>query len=544
LPGDQNVAAFSNRAEAAMLSELPENSPLIEGYFQRFVPAEKLGYVLDSDRYVLGRFGWAKEPAIENLLLYQGMGQQSSAEKLASDQQLLDGLLGIMVPDWKQLSPERYEYRFIKRVLLGAIPSVAYDLTPLSQGDGGFTGRVYLEEKSWNIVRFTGMSSEVDEKLAALRGKNSKFRVDSWRVNVGKDRWRPAYAYIEEVPPLNGLGAAVLKGQIRFWGYDRKGPNHQDQFTDVVLNASASTAEGRMQHWPSPQQSQRNFEGEAEENVIARFFAGRFIGAKGEVERMLEQVVTNLIATNDLTLAAPIRCRILLTSRLEAFTVGNTIFVSRGLIDVAPSESSLALVFAHQLGHNLLGHRKIEAALAFADVLRISDAELLGALQFRHSEAEETAADAKAMEILAKSPYNDRMSDSGLFMQAIRHRSKQLANLIQPSFGEDVADLRHLVRNNIMFRNTDLLDEELTDQVAAYPLGAKLVVNPWDGRVELLRSEPLPALALRERAELAVTPFTPFVDYAAEKPTIAAPVKSVARKELASNSREKRALPR
>ncbi len=47
-------------------------------------------------------------------------------------------------------------------------------------------------------------------------------------------------------------------------------------------------------------------------------------------------------------------CRVPLTTSLEAFTVGNTIVVSRGLIDVLPSESAVALVLAHQLAHNVL----------------------------------------------------------------------------------------------------------------------------------------------------------------------------------------------
>ena len=157
---------------------------------------------------------------MENLLNYQGIAGGSDVEKSASDQQLLDGLLQIMVPDWKRLDPERYKYTFVGVTFLGAVRSLVYDVKPLNSEDDGFTGRVYLEGKSWNLIRFTGINAHVDAMFAALRGKNSKFRFDSWRFNVTKDRWVPAFAYVEEVSPLDAPELPLVKGQIRFWRYD------------------------------------------------------------------------------------------------------------------------------------------------------------------------------------------------------------------------------------------------------------------------------------------------------------------------------------
>ena len=50
-----------------------------------------------------------------------------------------------------------------------------------------------------------------------------------------------------------------------------------------------------------------------------------------------------------MNLERPLRSRILLTSPLESFTVGHTIVLSRGLIDVLPDEASLATMLAHEL---------------------------------------------------------------------------------------------------------------------------------------------------------------------------------------------------
>jgi hypothetical protein len=49
------------------------------------------------------------------------------------------------------------------------------------------------------------------------------------------------------------------------------------------------------------------------------------------------------------------------------------------------------------------------------------------------------------------------------------------------------------------------------DQVAALPLGARVKVNPWDDRVELLRTKPVSLNSAREKMPFEVTPFLPFL---------------------------------
>src|SRR5207253_764774 len=112
--------------------------------------------------------------------------------------------------------------------------------------------------------------------------------------------------------------------------------------------------------------------------------------------------------------------------------------------------------------------------------------------------------------------------------EALRAHAKELSSLIQPHFGEHVADMSQLVRNNEMFRTAAVYDEELVDQVGGLPLGSKLIVDPWDGGVKLFRSEPVEAPALRERAEFAVTPFMPFLDYVVEKVSVPAHANGIA----------------
>jgi len=513
LPPDDDILAFAYRSEGGLISRLHKATPLGEAYFQRFIPVEKLGLVVDSDRYLLTRFTWITNPALQDLLNYPGPPAATDAGKAAANPQLLDGLLQVMVPDWQELTPDRYDFSFVGRDFLEAIRCLIYDVRPKHPEDAGFTGRIFLEDKTFAIVRFTGNSARLDTALAELRDKDSRFEIDSWRMNVAPNRWYPAYSYLEEIPAWGSRGSPIVRGQVRFWGYDRTA-TEQQQRVDVFLNDSPSSTTPK---WRSPLETQRMYENQAEENVLARLFQARFLGAPGEVEAMLDQVLTNLIAKNNLVLGQPVRCRILLTTRLEAFSVGRTIVLSRGLVDVLPSESAIALVLAHQLAHNVLGHPKVDTRFVYPDVLRISDQELLAKLRFRRSPSEEAEADAKAMEILEKSPYQSAMNDGGLFMQAIQARVKQLSSLIVPAFGEDVADTQHLVSFNRMFLTTPVRNEQLIHQVGALPLGAKLIVSPWDGHIEIFRPTPALAQKLYERAELAVTPFVPRLEYFAEK---------------------------
>ena len=109
----------------------------------------------------------------------------------------------------------------------------------------------------------------------------------------------------------------------------------------------------------------------------------------------------------------------LTTSPLETFSVGNTIVVSRGLIDVLPDEGSLAMVLSHELAHIVLGHN-LGSQYAFNDRMLFSDEGTYQNLGFKHIPEEETAADKKAIEMLKASPYAQKLETAGLFIKALQ----------------------------------------------------------------------------------------------------------------------------
>ncbi|MBZ5558622.1 MAG: M48 family metalloprotease [Acidobacteriia bacterium] len=504
------------KAEAALTARMRAYHPLVEVYIQNLAPDPKLGTVPTHDDYFLGQFEGKDGP---NLIpLSPSKGSFHPASLLARPfnvQYLPAGFAATTVPDWRLIDRERYEFAFIRREFLGEARTIVLDIHPKSGSADGFTGRIWVEDRDFNIVRFNGISRNIDHTLSSFFRKKLSFHVDSWRVNVLPGLWLPAYVYCEETdlsdrPALPRMPR--IKSQVRLWGYELKGTAVQSEFTSILLDAPTVQDSSDQTKQLSPVQSQRRWEQQAEDNVLDRLSRAGFLAPAGRVDAVLETVLNNLEVTNNLTIDPPLKCRVLLTAPLESFTVGHTIVLSRGLIDVLPDEASLAMVLGHELSHALLGHQLIDTKFAFADRLMVPDSELLGTLRFRHPSSEESAADTKVVELLSKSPYKDKLADAGLFLRAVAANAKALTNLIQPHMGDFIIEGGQPL--GVLMQKAPELAPEKLDQIAALPLGARLVVDPWSDRLELLRTPSVPLTSAREKVPLAITPLMPYIRYA------------------------------
>ena len=176
--------------------------------------------------------------------------------------------------------------------------------------------------------------------------------------------------------------------------------------------------------------------------------------------------------TNNIELPRPVRTRVLTTSPLETFSVGNTIVVSRGLIDVLPDEGSLAMVLSHELAHIVLGHN-LGSQYAFNDRMLFSDEATYQNLGFKHIPEEEAAADKKAIELLKGSPYAQKLDSAGLFIKALQARAPQLSALLQAHLGNNITENGTVTRMAQLGTSAPALDWNKLDQIAALPLGGR-----------------------------------------------------------------------
>jgi hypothetical protein len=501
---DQVVDRFIER-EHGLMKALSNRTPVVETYLQNLTADPQLGPVPSEDHYFLGRMDMGETVDRKDYLKEQDKGMQERLmggfNKLFKVQYQPLGFSWMVYADRSDFDREHYEFHYIRREFLGDIRCLVFDVTPKkNSGKGRFLGRVWVEDQDYNIVRLNGTYYPAP--------RNSFFfHMDSWRLNLIPGYWVPSYIYSEEGDFSAGVKNKVaFKAQTRIWGYDLKKDSKDDELTqirvDSVKDESTATQDA------SPLQAERVWQQQAEDNVIERLTSAGLLAPEGDVDHILQTVVNNLEVTNNIDLPRPVRTRVLLTAPLETFSVGNTIVISRGLIDVLPDEASLAAVLSHELAHIVLGHN-LGSKYAFNDRMLFSDDSTYANLGFKHIPEEEAAADKKALDLLNNSPYAQKLDNVGLFLKALQARAPQLNALLTTHLGNPLAGGGTLNRLSALSTKGPALDNTKLDQVAALPLGGRVKVNPWDDKAEMVKTSPVAITSARDKMPFEVTPFYP-----------------------------------
>src|SRR5882724_10102065 len=491
--------------EHGLMDFLKTRTPLVETYLQNLKLDPQLGPVPSQDHYFLGRIDMAesvdrrdylsKDSSFQNRLM-GGFG------KLFKFEYKPMGFSWMIFADREDFDRNHYDFRYVRREFLGDVRCLVFNVTPKKDaGKGRFLGRIWVEDQEYNIVRFNG--------TYAPRPKNADFfHMDSWRLNLIPGYWLPAYIYSEEGDFSYGAkDTMAFKAQTRIWGYDLKKNEQEGELTqirvDSVKDESAAAADA------SPLQAERQWLQQAEDNVVERLQNAGLLAPEGEVDKILQTVVNNLQITNNIELSRPVRTRVMLTSPLETFSVGNTIIVSRGLIDVLPDETSLAMVLSHELAHIVLGHN-LGSRYAFNDRMLFSDESTYSNLGFRHVPEEEVAADKKAVDLLKNSPYAQKLDTAGLFLRELADRGPALSALLTPHLGNSFTDGKgNIERMAALMTSAPALDPNKLDQIPALPLGGRVKLNAWDSHVELIKTAPVAITSARDKMPFEVTPFFP-----------------------------------
>ena len=498
------------RQEAAFMEALHDYSPLVETYIQEMRADKELGMVPEHDQYFLAKADFSQGIRERVFVGADTKHHAAFVSKIFSNpfaMKYVDtGFLQGIILDTGGFDQSHYQFELLRREFLGDVRCLVFDVTPRKgSGQGRFIGRIWVEDQDYHVVRFSGA------RVNAPRFQYY-FHFDSWRLNMGPGVWLPAYVYTEENDVQYGIMNHVhFKAQTRLWGYDLRSSHRQDELTTVLVespNAIADHAEQTQDR--GPLEALHAWQRLSEDNVVDRMERAGLLAPRGEVEKVLETVVNNILVTNNLDIQPDVHCRVLLTAPLESFTMAHTIVVSRGLIDTLPDEASLAMVLAHELGHVVLGHA-IDTRWAFSDRVIFSDFEAFSRLDFRRTPAEEQAADQKAVELLQKSPYANKLTEGGLFLRALSARSKDLPNLVTAHLGNRLALGNQVVRMQTVAQSAPELKLTQPDQIAALPLGARLKLDPWTDRVDMMKSKPVAATSAREKMPFEVTPFSPFL---------------------------------
>ncbi len=492
--------------EHLFIAQMRHMHPLVETYLQDLKNDSAGNPIPVNDKYFLGRLDMSDGLEDVSFVGQPGFGHRMLTKMTGvySLQFLPMGFAQMVVLD-SDFQRKFYNFTFVRREFLGELRCLVIDVQPKEgQKIARFMGRIWVEDQDYNIVRFNG-SYYPQPKI------NFFFHFDSWRLNMRPGTWLPAYVYTEESNLKTGLSKSLhFKAQTRLWGYDLKGLNKNEEFTQILIDSPQSiNDQSAVAADATPVVAERMWEKQAEENAVDRLQKIGLFAPPGELDKILATVVTNLLVTNNIDLQGDVHCRILLTSPLESFTIGHTIVISRGLLDVLPDEASLAMVLAHELSHIVLGHR-FDTKLAFNDKLFFPDEESFQRLDFKRSGADEEAADTKALELLKNSPYKDKLGNAGLFLKALQQKGTDLPHLIRPHLGNSLAAGKSM-RMSTLLASAPALDQKRLDQIAALPLGGRIKVDPWSDQVELSKAKPVALTSAREKMEFEITPFFPYL---------------------------------
>ncbi len=492
--------------EHFFVAQMRHLHPMVETYIQNMKADKEYGEVPESDKYFLGRLDISQGVDDDSFMAMPGFRQRfwGKLSSFYSMRFMPNGFAQMVMVD-DDFQRKYYDFQFVRREFLGEVRCIVIDVQPKNHSrDGRFLGRIWVDDQQYNIVRFNG--------TYAPHPKYSYYlHFDSWRLNLRPGVWLPAYIYSEESNLKYRMGSAIhFKAQTRLWGYDLQHLRKNEEFAQILVDSpQAVRDQSDAAQDASPLQAQREWQHQAEENALERLQKIGLLAPAGEVDKVLNTVVNNLEVTNNLNIDPEVRCRVLLTTPLESFTVGNTIVISRGMIDVLPDEASLAMVLSHELAHIALGHR-LDTKLAFNDRMFFPDDETFDRFGFRHTPDEEAAADKRGLELLKNSPYKDKLNNAGLFLRALQGRSAELRSLIRPHLGDTLANAKD-VRLAELVNAAPQLEMSRTDQIAALPLGGRVKVDPWTNKLELLKSKPVALTSAREKMPFEVTPFYPYL---------------------------------
>jgi len=513
--------------EHAIVAAVKERAPLVETYIQNMRPDPVVTQYPASDRYFLDRVQFSKVIADQeyqvNPATAHNKGKRSAMSALKNplsffaalrgDVQMTyqdSGFVQMVLVDSTSFDRAHYVFSFVQNQFLGSVATAVFDVTPATGkgGKGHFFGRIWVETRGANIVRFNGSFT------GSVQERREYYHFDSWRANVQPDLWLPTSFYVEESDPKSGTRTLRFKAVSHLWGYQLKvlPPEPDSSATSLSVVGATDTADTPDL---SPLGAQREWVQQAEDNAVERLFEVGIIDAPSEFDKTLEALANNILVYNNVTLARPIRVRTMLTEPLESSAIGNTILLSKSLIDSTAvvtqdglqQAGNLNALLSFQLAHIILGHR-LDTKFAFNDTLIFPTITVFNHVSMHHSDADNAEAAKKAVELLGAKELVDGQQYFGLYLKQLQQQSKALLSLNAPMLGDALvkSDVNPTFWMAPLIAKGPKLDVKDVKQQAAMPLDSFLRFDPWTDQVAIMHSSFEPILGAPDKMPLEVAP--------------------------------------
>jgi hypothetical protein len=509
--------------EKVVVKTVKERAPLVETYIQNMKPDPVLGQVPESDQHFLARVEFKNIIGDQSYAVNKDTSQGSG--KVGFFKQSLSyigglggslhlnfhesGFVQMLLMDSTGFDRQHYNFGYVRNDFLGNTPTAVFDVTPISgkKDFGRFFGRIWIETRNGNVVRFNGDFAGTQEDQKEF------YHFDSWRTNVQPDLWLPTSFYVEESDPKSVSRTLKFKAINHIWGYVLKVP--PPEAADTSMEVVGATDVSNDAQDVSPLGAQRAWVQQAEDNVVERLFQAGLLDAPSEFDKTLEALANNILAYNNITLSRPIRCRTLLTEPLESLAIGNTIVVSKSLLDTtgvvtqdgAQQMGNLNAILAFQIAHIILAHR-LDTKYAFNDRLLFPTTSVFNRIPMHHTDADNTAAAKKAMELLNAKELEGGQQYFSLYLQQLQQRVKSLKALNEPMIGDGLtkSDDDPTFWMQAITSKGPKLDMKDLKQQAAMPLASFLRFDPWTDQVFVMHSAFEPLLTAADKMPFEVEP--------------------------------------
>lgn len=493
--------------EHVIIQAVRKHSPLVETYVQTMKRDPVVDIVPTSDKFMLSRVDFAKvftanqyDPNDEGGNFFQGSAKAiSMLGKLFQVSYSPEGFMNMMFVDPSGFDFKHYEFAFVRQQFLGTVKTSVFDVMPRQNaGDGRFIGRIWIEDQGGNIVRFNGAYTH---DSLSYPGKYW-MQFDSWRANLQPGVWLPVAIYAQQDQP-QGSSKPGFRAQTHFWGYSLELPVQSSNNTSVRIDDVINDSKQSMDL--SPLEAQHAWQQQAAQNVLGRLVQAGLLAPPSDFDKVLDQITNNIIIGNNLQLRGNIDCRVLLTMPLETASVGDTILISKGLVDVLPSEADLAAMLSFQLAQIALGHQ-VDTRYAFQDRLLFPDEATFQRITLGHSAADNASAAAKAIELLKHSVYKNELSQVGLFLAEIQAKAGALKALMTPQLGDSLLNSEGVPWMSGVWKGTVQIKPTDLSQIPALPLGSHLKIDPWDDKVIYMHTAPSIILTAADKMPLQIGP--------------------------------------
>lgn len=496
-PTVRNPAELTERVfkrEKEQVETIQHTAPIVETYIQEEKSDALMGTVPKKDLYFLGQGDFrGKTMKVHSMTERTHTGSIMWSFEPA-------GFLQMAFLDVGEFDKDHYTLTPRGRQFLGDVRCYLFNVEPTSKAKGPrFRGRVWVEDQDFTIVRMNG--SYAPEMRFSLRHFEDEFYLhfDSWRTNVKLGLWLPSDIYIQELRERPPTGGPRFKARTHLWGYGLTTLNRQEELGRLLVETQGQVKDETEKHDRSPLEQQRGWRSLSEKNVLEVLERVGLVAPEGNVEKVLNTIVNNLMVTNTFDSRIEMHCRVLMTSDFEMFSMQNTIVLSRGLIDVVPNEETLAALLAFEVADAMLP-KPAQDQYGFSDILRLSPTEALKKLSFVDKPEEAQKNSEKALEMLKKSPYGDKLANVGLFLSQLQSQKPALKELISARLGNRVYFTTQLLQLAPALAPANL------QQLGALPMGSRIKINAWNDNVSLIETHQMGPLSPREKIPFEVTP--------------------------------------